>query len=75
MAADVAEARPPLPHHVGTTAVGQAFPSLPKVAVARVWTTAAVAQTFPSLLHAVVAMAHHLLIFTTRVEEGKHLWT
>ena len=75
MAADVAQARSPLPHHVGAAAVGcQAFPSLPKVAVARVWTTAAVAQTFPSLLHAVVAMAHHLLIFTTRVEEGKHLW-
>ena len=51
MAADVAQARPPLPHHVGAAAVGcQAFPSLPKVAVAGVWTTAAVTHTFPSLV-------------------------
>ena len=74
MAADVAQARPPLPHHVGTAAVGcQAFPSLPKVAVARVWTTAAVAHTFPSLLHAVVATVDFLLIIPTRVQEGKNL--
>ena len=74
MAADVAQARSPLPHHVGAAAVGcQAFPSLPKVAVARVWTTAAVAHTFPSLLHAVVATVNHLLILPTCVQESKNL--
>ena len=74
MAADVAQARPPLPHHVGAAAVGcQAFPSLPKVAVARVWTTAAVAHTFSSLLHAVVATVNHLLIIPTCVQKGKNL--
>ena len=74
MAADVAQARSPLPHHVGAATVGcQAFPSLPKVTVARVWTTAAVAHTFPSLLHAVVATVDFLLIIPTRVQEGKNL--
>ena len=74
MAADAAQARSPLPHHVGAAAVScQAFPSLSKVAGAGVWTTAAVAHTFPSLLHAVVATVNHLLIIPTRVQEGKNL--